>query len=97
MKYYELAFIFKSNLNEKEVKELISTLEKNIVNLKGKVISNEDWGMRKLSFPIKGQDTGYYYFMKIELETENIGKMEKNLKLDNRLLRYMIEIIPNLV
>lgn len=56
----------------------------------GKILKEDVWGKRHLAYKIKGHEEGYYILLNLELPSENIEDVNKELKMINDLLRYMI-------
>lgn len=91
MNDYELALVLKPSLSETEVKSTIESLEKFIqTGHKGKVFTREDWGRRKLSYQIAKEDTGYYFFLRYSLDSKLAPELNKKLRLNSHILRYLI-------
>jgi small subunit ribosomal protein S6 len=85
-----LAYIIDSELDEQS----ISTVEERVqgwIEAAGGTISNIDrWGKRRLAYPIQKRNEGYYYFIQIEMP-ENAGiVIERDLRLSEQILRFMI-------
>ena len=92
---YELALIVRSSVEESEIKKTISSTEKEIEKMNGKIHSRDDWGMRKFSYKIEKEDTGYYYFIKFSLDSQLVSKLESYIKLQEKILRYLLSKLDN--
>ena len=90
MSDYELALILKPSLSDSEIKKTITGMEKKIEGDKGKILDRDDWGRRKMSYKINKEDTGYYFFLKFSLESEDISKIGKSLPLEAGVMRYLL-------
>ena len=56
----------------------------------GQVTKTDRWGRRKLAYEIDKQRDGYYIFINADMEADNLGELERNLKLSPRVLRHLI-------
>lgn len=87
---YESVFIVTPVLTEKQlsntVKKIKSFLEKN----GAKILYEENWGLKKLAYPIQKNTNGFYYLLEFESQNSNIvSKLEKIYRLDERIIRYI--------
>jgi small subunit ribosomal protein S6 len=57
--------------------------------LNAKIVHEESWGLKKLSYSIKKKNTGYYHFFQIDAPGEAIALLETAYKRDERVLRYL--------
>ncbi len=86
---YETVFIVTPVLSEEQMKE---TVEKYIGFLKehgAEIIYTNNWGMRKLAYPIRKKTTGFYYLIEFEGEGSLVADLEVAYKRDERLLRFL--------
>ena len=60
MNHYETVFIATPVLSDVQVKEAVSKFRGVITENGGQIISEEDWGLRKLAYPIQKKTTGFY-------------------------------------
>ena len=60
---YETVFIATPVLSETQMKELVGKFKDLIKKGKGEIIHEEDWGLRKLAYPIQKKSTGFYYLI----------------------------------
>ena len=89
-KRYETVFILTPVLSEDQAKEAAKKIKKNITDLGAKVIHEENWGLKKLAYPIQKKTTGFYHLM--EFTTDNINAvndLEVSYKRDERILRFL--------
>ena len=89
MNCYEHTFITRSDLLEKQNKDLIDKYE-NIINKNlGKVVKTEHWGLRSLAYIIKNNKKGFYFHIKFEGVEKTIEELRKAENIDEMLLRYL--------
>ncbi len=80
---YELTFLTKEETELKNIKELIESL-------KGKVIKEEKWGEKTLSYSIKKNHTALFYNFQLEIDKKNIAELKKKLNFNDKILRYLL-------
>jgi len=86
---YELVFIFNANLEEDDFSRTIGKINDLITKLDGKVNETNQWGKRKLAYPIKRQTEGNYVLEKVQIKQTALKELEANLKLTENVLRYL--------
>ena len=62
MRQYELIYIIQADLDETTLESVIDRVETQLNNNNGEVIKTERWGKKKLAFPIRKMNEGYYVF-----------------------------------
>ena len=87
MRDYELAVVFSTQTDSEVLKERMKAI---VTENGGSNFVEDDWGVRKLAYPIEKQSDGYYYFLKFSAEPFGISGMKKSLRLEEFLLRYLI-------
>jgi small subunit ribosomal protein S6 len=93
MKVYELMAIVDGSLDEDKTKAAIGQIEATIKAKKGTVTALDEWGKRKLAYPIKKQDFGYYAVWRFTAEAADApAEIQNSLKIQDAVLRSMIVI-----
>ncbi|MCX7839043.1 MAG: 30S ribosomal protein S6 [Anaerolineae bacterium] len=87
---YELMYIARPTLDEQALAALNDKVGKFVLNVNGKVLKREDWGKRRLAYPIAKQTEGFYAVLHIELPPTAVRDLERNLKLAEDVLRHLI-------
>ncbi len=86
---YETVFIKTPVLSESQAKETVTKV-RDFLNEEGaKIVHEENWGLRKLAYPIQKKTTGYYHLIEFEAGGETINKLEVQYKRDERILRFL--------
>lgn len=89
-KHYETVFILTPVLSEDQAKEAAKKFKKTITDLGGKVVHEENWGLRKLAYPIQKKTTGFYHLIEFSGSGEDIiNTLEVTYKRDERILRFL--------
>jgi small subunit ribosomal protein S6 len=68
------------------------TVEKFVGILKeggAKIVHEEDWGLKKLAYPIQKKSTGFYYLIEFEAEGNVIQKLETEYRRDEKIIRFL--------
>jgi small subunit ribosomal protein S6 len=88
MSKYETIFIAKPELGEEELKSLTEKVREVIASMKGECNRLEDWGVRKLAYPVKKCQRGRYFYLSFAAGSGLIAELERRLRLDDKVLRY---------
>jgi small subunit ribosomal protein S6 len=89
-KRYETVFILTPVLSEDQAKEAAKKIKKTITDLGGKIVNEENWGLKKLAYPIQKKTTGFYHLMEFSGEGQDIiNSLELTYKRDERILRFL--------
>lgn len=86
---YETVFILTPVLSEQQAKETVKGYASMLKSAKGKIIHQEEWGLRKLAYPIQKKSTGFYFLMEHESPGEFIDKLEVAFRRDEKILRFL--------
>jgi len=89
-KRYETVFILTPVLSDDQAKEAAKKFKKTVSDLKGKIVNEEHWGLRKLAYPIQKKTTGFYHLLEFAGEGQEIvNQLEIAFKRDERVLRFL--------
>lgn len=97
MAFYETVFIARQDLSTKQTEELAQSFEKIIKDQGAKVERTEHWGLRTLAYRINKNRKGHYVLFHTDGPSEAIKELERNMRLNEDVLRYMtvrIDEIP---
>jgi small subunit ribosomal protein S6 len=86
---YEAVFILTPVLSEDQVKEAVKKVESVLKGQKAKIVHRENWGLKKLAYPIQKKSTGFYHLLEFEAEGNAIAKFEIEMKRDERVIRFL--------
>lgn len=89
MNQYETVFIMNPVLSEEQVRETVEKFKGLLEAREGKVLHEENWGLRKLAYPIQHKRSGFYHLMEFQAPGEAIGGMEVEMKRDERVMRFL--------
>jgi len=86
---YETVFILTPVLSEQQAKETVKSYTSMLKSAKAKVTHSEDWGLRKLAYPIQKKSTGFYFLVEHETPGDFIEKLEVAFRRDEKVLRFL--------
>ncbi len=86
---YELTYIVNSVISDEQVKELVPRVTEYIASAGGEILEVEEWGSRRLAYPIQKKRNGYYVNMHFRSTGALIQRMERALEIDDNILRYL--------
>ncbi|GAB3908612.1 30S ribosomal protein S6 [Mucilaginibacter boryungensis] len=89
MQQYETVIILTPLLSEDAAKEVIAKFSKILTDNGAEIIQEDNWGLRKLAYPIQKKSTGYYHLTEYKAPGELISKLEVELKRDERVVRFL--------
>lgn len=89
MHQYEIAVLYHPDL-EIDLEKATSRVEKIFTDNGGKVANIDNWGKRKLAYPIKKNEHAIYVFYAVELPAEAVRKVESTLNITDEVVRFLI-------
>ena len=89
VKQYETVFIATPVLSEEQMKETVKKYTDLLTSKGAEIVYENNWGMRKLAYPIRKKTTGFYYLIEFKAEGSVINDLEVAYKRDERLLRFL--------
>ena len=90
MRNYELVVIFDPSLEEEAVDTELSKITSIIEKEKGKISDIDKWGVRKLAYPIKKLESGYYIIIYFNGKNAAIIELDRVNKINDKILRHLI-------
>ena len=88
MRMYETIIIVQPDLGDEELKAISAKVQDVISTMKGEFQRLEDWGVRKLAYPINKVTRGRYYYLRFDGDAPLIAELERRLRLDEKVVRY---------
>jgi small subunit ribosomal protein S6 len=89
LRRYETILIAHVDLSEDELSSLITRYSTIITGQKGILVKVERWGKRRLAYIIKKQARGFYILIDYAGETAAVNELERNLKINDKILKFM--------
>ena len=95
MNHYETVFILNPVLSEEQTKETVLKYEKFLTSKGAKMVSKEDWGLKKLAYPIQNKKSGFYHLFEYTVDPNIISELELEFRRDERFMRYLTVKLDN--
>lgn len=89
-KMYELTYILTSVLSNEQIAEVVARVNEMIEGAGGTIIEVDEWGTRKLAYPVDKKRNGYYVNLYFEGPGTLIPRIERALTIDDNVLRSLI-------
>jgi len=89
MRRYESVWVVNGDLPDEEVKSAIDKFSKIISSQGGTLVGLDEWGRRRLAYKIRGTIRGYYVLADFAGTSETVKELERNYRIDDRILRYL--------
>jgi len=89
MNHYETVFILNPVLSDTQVKETVKKFNDYLVSKGAEMIHKEDWGLKKLAYPIQKKKTGFYHLFEFKVAGDTIGAYELEFRRDDSIMRYL--------
>src|SRR5690606_20445581 len=89
MNHYETVFILNPVLSEDQIKETVKKYEDFLVSNGAEMVSKENWGLKKLAYPIQHKKSGFYHLFEFKAPGEVINPLEVEFRREERMMRYL--------
>jgi small subunit ribosomal protein S6 len=89
MAFYESTFITRQDLSRQDVNKLAESLGSIVEQGGGKVMKNEYWGLKSLSYRIQKNRKGHYTMLALDASPEAIKEMERNMRINEDIIRAL--------
>jgi small subunit ribosomal protein S6 len=89
MNQYETVFIVTPVLSEDQMKETVKKFSGYLSENGGEIVHEDNWGLRKLAYPIQKKSTGFYHLMEFKASGELINRLEVEFRRDERIIRFL--------
>src|SRR5690554_4706503 len=89
MNNYETVFILNPVLSDTQIEETVKKFEDFLINRGAKMVAKENWGLKKLAYPIQHKKSGFYHLFEFTAPGEAIGPYELEFRRDERIMRFL--------
>ena len=86
---YETVFIMTPVLSDDQMKETVKKFQSFLKEKGAEIVYENNWGLKKLAYPIQKKSTGFYYLIEFKAEGTLVAELETSYKRDERLLRFL--------
>ena len=89
MQQYESVIILTPLLSEEAANEAIAKFKSILTEGGAEIVAEDNWGLRKLAYPIQKKTTGFYHLTEFKAPGDLIKKLEVEYKRDERVMRFL--------
>jgi small subunit ribosomal protein S6 len=86
---YETVFIMTPVLSEDQMKETVKKFENILLEKGAEIIHQENWGLRRLEYPIDKKTSGFYHLIQFAAEGSIVKDFELQYRRDEKIMRYL--------
>ena len=89
MNSYETVFILTPVLSDDQMKEAVGKFKGILTDNGAEIVNEEEWGLRKLAYPIQKKSTGFYCLLEFKADPTVIKKLDVAYRRDERVIRFL--------
>ncbi|NKI32600.1 30S ribosomal protein S6 [Croceivirga thetidis] len=89
MNHYETVFILNPVLSDTQIEETVKKFEDFLLKHGAKMVAKENWGLKKLAYPIQHKKSGFYHLFEFAAPGEAIEPFEVEFRRDERIMRFL--------
>jgi small subunit ribosomal protein S6 len=93
MKNYETVFILNPVLSDDQAKDTVEKFVKVLKKAKADVINIEQWGLKRMAYPIQIKSTGFYNLLEFAAAPETINVLETEFRRDESVMRFLTTVL----
>ena len=89
MNNYETVFNLNPVLSDTQIEETVKKFEDFLKKNEAKIVAKENWGLKKLAYPIQNKKSGFYHLFEFKAPGEVITPYEQEFRRDERIMRFL--------
>jgi small subunit ribosomal protein S6 len=89
MNNYETVFILTPVLSDAQMKEAVEKIKETLTSQNAEIVNEENWGLRKLAYPINKKTTGFYQLIEFKAAPNVVDILETQFRRDERVIRFL--------
>ena len=93
MNNYETVFILNRVLSEDQAKDTVEKFVKVLKKANADILNNEQWGLKKLAYPINKKSTGFYNLIEFSADPNVINTLETEYRRDESVMRFLTTVL----
>lgn len=93
MKNYETVFILNPVLSDDQMKDTVEKFVKVLKKGNANVINVEQWGLRKMAYPVQHKSTGFYNLIEFSAAPELVNTLETEYRRDESVMRFLTTVL----
>ena len=90
MNHYETVFILTPVLSDNQMKEAVAKFTKVLTDNGGTIVNTEEWGLKKLAYPIEKKTSGFYVLIEFDGDPTIVKKLETSFLRDDSVMRFLV-------
>jgi len=87
---YEVMYIISPEVSDEAIPQVVERVNKWVADLGGEVTAVDEWGRRRLAYPIRKFRDGYYVVMRFRARPDVTTEFERNMRLAEDILRHLL-------
>ncbi len=92
MRQYEMTYLVSDKVNDSDLTAATGKINGIITSHKGKILGEDNWGRRKLAYPIGKQEFATYVTLNFELDPSQLVSVNRDLRLSHEVLRHLVVV-----
>lgn len=92
MRDYEVVVVIQPDLDDNSLSSLLDKINGWINDFGGKVAKVDNWGKRRLAYPIRKHREGFYVLFNAQMAPASVRELERNLQYTEPVLRYLVTV-----
>lgn len=88
---YELGFILNPEVGEEQTRAILGRIDQIVANHGDQIVRVNQWGRRRLAYPIDHHRDGYYVFIDMIAAPETVNELDRTLKVSEEVLRHLMK------
>ena len=93
MKNYETVFILNPVLSEDQAKDTVDKFVKVLKKANADVVNIENWGLKKMAYPINKKSTGFYNLLEFTAASTVVDTLETEYRRDESVMRFLTTVL----
>jgi small subunit ribosomal protein S6 len=93
LRQYETVFIMTPVLSDDQVKEAVKKFTDFLKEKGAEIVYENNWGLRKMAYPIQKKTTGFYHLLEYKAEGSVITELDTTFKRDERVIRFLTVVL----
>ena len=93
MNNYETVFILNPVLSEDQAKDTVEKFVKVLKKAKAEIVNTENWGLKKLAYPIQKKSTGFYALVEFAAAPDTVNTLETEFRRDESVMRFLTTVL----
>lgn len=93
LKNYETVFILTPVLSDSQMKDTAEKFKKVLTDHDAEIISFENWGLKKLAYPIQQKSTGFFNLIEFKSDPGVVASLELEYRRDEKVMRFLTTVL----